>query len=264
MDSHGKVLSKPTLIRKPGSGHLHNVSFAPSTKPNHHRKQRNQRHVDKLEFWTICSANGIILEKEDVDIFERYHNDLLYWNAKVNLISRKDEENIWERHILHSLGLLTVTDFPKRARVLDVGTGGGFPGIPLKIARQDMQVLCADSIAKKAKMTAMFAEHTGLRGLSVENCRVETLAELPKHRGTYDAVVARAVAPLAEIVGWTHRLLKPTGLYALLKGGNLDEEIADARKQFPTLHIRELPLSIKGVPWFTEQEKKIVLATFTG
>jgi 16S rRNA (guanine527-N7)-methyltransferase len=244
------------------------VSFAcvnplRTTGASSHRNQRKYGNVDKLEFWTICSANGIVLEKEDVDIFERYHGDLLYWNARVNLISRKDEENIWERHILHSLGLLSAVTFPDRARIVDVGTGGGFPGIPLKIARQDMQVLCVDSITKKAKMTGMFAEHTGLRGLSVENCRVESLADQAKHRGTYDAVVARAVAPLAEIVGWTQKLLKPKGFYALLKGGDLSEEIAEARRMFPKLQVREMPLVMKGVPWFAEQEKKIVTASFT-
>ncbi|MFM8568073.1 MAG: 16S rRNA (guanine(527)-N(7))-methyltransferase RsmG [Candidatus Kapaibacterium sp.] len=219
--------------------------------------------MDKLEFWTICSANGIVLEKEDVDIFERYHGDLLYWNTRVNLVSRKDEENIWERHILHSLGLLTAVTFAPRARVVDVGTGGGFPGIPLKIARPDLTVVCVDSITKKAKMTVMFAEHTGLRALSVENCRVESLTEQPKHRGAYDTVVARAVAPLAEIVGWTRKLLKPGGTYALLKGGDLAEEIAEARREFPTLRVDERPLVMKGVPWFAEQQKKIVTASFT-
>lgn len=219
--------------------------------------------MDKLEFWTICSANGIVLEKDYIDIFERYHGDILYWNSRVNLISRKDEANIWERHILHSLGLLTAVKFPDKARVLDVGTGGGFPGIPLKIARQDLHVVCVDSITKKAKMTSMFAEHTGLRGLYVENCRTESLAEKNSHKASYDLVVARAVAPLAEIVSWTRALLKPTGKYALLKGGNLDEEIAQARREFPRLNVQVMPLVMKGMPWFTEQEKKIVTASFT-
>ncbi len=218
--------------------------------------------MELLEFWTLCSANGIVLEKEQVDIFERFHRDLLYWNAKVNLISRKDEANIWERHILHSLGMLTIANLPQRARVLDVGTGGGFPGIPLGIARPDLRIVMADSIAKKIKLTAMFVEHTGQRNMHTIHCRVEDLAAQNDFRAGFDRVVARAVAPLSELVGWTRSLLKPSGSYAFLKGGDLSEEIAAAQNLFPSLHIEVHPLTMRGVPWFEEQQKKIVLASF--
>ncbi len=219
--------------------------------------------MDKLEFWTICSANGIVLDKEQVDLFERYHRDLLHWNEKVNLISRKDEDNIWERHLLHSLGLLTQVEFPQKARVLDIGTGGGFPGLPLKIARQDLRVVCADSIAKKIKLTGMFADHTGLRGITVLNTRVEELVNNPQYAAAFDCIVARAVAPLEELVGWTKALLKKGGHFAFLKGGDLNEEIAHAQQKFPNLNIEVRPLQMRGLEWFEEQEKKIVLASFS-
>lgn len=219
--------------------------------------------MDKLEFWTICSANGIVLDKEQVDIFERFHNDLLYWNEKVNLISRKDEANVWERHILHSLAILTQVTFGEKSLVVDVGTGGGFPGIPLKIAMQGLRMNLVDSIAKKVKLTQMFAEHTGLRGIQTFNKRVEELAKDKEFAGLVDVVVARGVAPLDEIVWWTKTLMKPKGRLVLLKGGDLTEEVRVAKEKFPRLHVEVHPLQMRGVPWFEEQEKKIVLASFS-
>ena len=97
-----------------------------------------------LDFWTTCSANDIVLEKEQVDALKRYHDELIYWNAKVNMISRKDEDNVWDRHILHSLAILKYVTIRPKARVLDVGTGGGLPGIPIKIARPDLKMLLVD------------------------------------------------------------------------------------------------------------------------
>ena len=81
-----------------------------------------------LHFTSARSANNIVIDKAQVDALKRYHDELLYWNKKVNMISRKDEENVWERHILHSLTLMKYVTFPQKARVLDVGTGGGLPG----------------------------------------------------------------------------------------------------------------------------------------
>ncbi|MBK6760935.1 MAG: class I SAM-dependent methyltransferase [Ignavibacteria bacterium] len=116
-----------------------------------------------VDFWTTCSANNIVIDKAQVDALKRYHDELLYWNKKVNMISRKDEENVWERHILHSLTLMKYVTFPQKARVLDVGTGGGLPGLPIKIARPDLKMLLVDSIRKKTSMTDMFAQHTDSR-----------------------------------------------------------------------------------------------------
>jgi 16S rRNA G527 N7-methylase RsmG len=116
-----------------------------------------------VDLWTMLSANGIALSKEQMDVLDRYQRDLRYWNERVNMISRKDADNIWDRHIVHSLSLLKYVSLAPKARVLDVGTGGGLPGIPLKIARPDLRVTMVDSIAKKMKMVEMFAKHTELK-----------------------------------------------------------------------------------------------------
>ncbi len=97
--------------------------------------------------------------------FERYTNDLLYWNEKVNLISRRDTEHIWLHHILHSVAIAFTGELPKSGKVLDIGTGGGLPGIPLKILNPKFDVTLLDSIAKKVQTVGMIAGHITVHGL---------------------------------------------------------------------------------------------------
>lgn len=213
--------------------------------------------MDAIEFWTVCSSNGIVFELPQIRQFERYLKELLYWNDKVNLISRTDTANIFERHFLHSLTPLKYTDFPQKARVLDIGTGGGFPGLPLAIVRPDMHVLLTDSINKKLKITEMFAQHTGLRHVTARTIRVEDLAKEKSYIGSFDIITARAVASMGTLIEWTHKLLKPNGKYVFLKGGDLTKEIDDAKEAFPTLQVEEFPLVILGADWFEQEKKKL-------
>ncbi|MBL7998216.1 MAG: 16S rRNA (guanine(527)-N(7))-methyltransferase RsmG [Candidatus Kapabacteria bacterium] len=219
--------------------------------------------MEPLELWTLCSANGIILDKDQIEGLFRYAKELVYWNQQVNMISRRDEENVFVRHIIHSLTLLTIADIRQNARCLDIGTGGGLPGIPIKLARPDVRMTLTDSITKKVKMTEMFAKHTGLKGIEAKNIRVEELANDKQYIGSFDVIMARAVAPISELVTWTFKLLKPKGSYVFLKGGDLTEEIADARRIYPNLDIEEHLITWRSVPWFEQEEKKVILAQFT-
>jgi 16S rRNA (guanine527-N7)-methyltransferase len=212
-----------------------------------------------LEFWTACSSNGIVLEKMQVDTLERYHDELLYWNQRVNMISRKDEDNVWERHILHSLTILKYIDIKEKARVLDVGTGGGLPGIPLKVARPDIKITLVDSIKKKTTMAEMFGSHTGLKDITVLGARTEELALQNMFRANYDVVVSRAVARTGLVLSWITGLVKPTSVCAFLKGGDLSEEIAEATIMHPGWTITEHAIRVFGQPWFEENEKKVVV-----
>jgi 16S rRNA (guanine527-N7)-methyltransferase len=213
--------------------------------------------MDAIEFWTVSSSNGIVFELPQIRQFERYLKELLYWNDKVNLISRTDTANIFERHFLHSLTPLKYTDFPQKARVLDIGTGGGFPGLPLAIVRPDMHVLLTDSINKKLKITEMFAQHTGLRHVTARTIRVEDLAKEKSYIGSFDIITARAVASMGTLIGWTHKLLKPNGKFVFLKGGDLTKEIDDAKEAFPTLTVEEHPIIMLGADWFEQEKKKL-------
>ena len=216
-----------------------------------------------VDVWTLLSTNGITLSKQQMDSLERYHNELRYWNEKVNMISRKDADNIWEKHIVHSLALLKYVDLPKKARVLDVGTGGGLPGIPLKLARPDLRITCVDSIAKKTKLVTMFAEHTGLKDIDVVTSRVEELSNDPHYRRGFDVIVSRAVAPITKLVRWTRELIKEDGFYAFLKGGDLTEEIAAATQEHPSLSTQEFNIVFLGLPQYKQDEKKVIRCEFS-
>ncbi len=215
-----------------------------------------------LDFWTTCSANGIVLDKDQVDTLQRYHDELIYWNAKVNMISRRDELNIWERHILHSLCILKYVEIRPKARVLDVGTGGGLPGLPIKIARPDVKMLLTDSIRKKVTMTQMFAQHTGLKDVKAMAVRVEELAHDPHYIGAFDVVVSRAVARTAMLLQWIRPLLKPNAVCAFLKGGDLNEEIAEATSAMSNVNIQVIDIDMFGVPTFLADQKKVVVCRF--
>jgi 16S rRNA (guanine527-N7)-methyltransferase len=125
------------------------------------------------------------------------------WNEKINVISRKDIDGLYEKHVLHSLSIAAVFDFPDGAEVLDLGTGGGFPGIPLAIFFPAVKFHLADSIAKKLKVVQGVAEAIGLKNVTTQHTRAEEIRDRK-----FDVVVSRAVAPLKELWGWSKPLLK--------------------------------------------------------
>ena len=152
------------------------------------------------------------------------------WNAKINVISRKDIENLYLNHALHSLAIAKFTHFNPGAEILDVGTGGGFPGIPLAILFPETRFHLIDSIGKKITVVKNVAEAIGLRNVRAEQIRAEQV------KGEYDFIVSRAVTRLKEFYGWIHRKAKKQSAHALyngilyLKGGDLDEELAELKK----------------------------------
>ncbi len=215
--------------------------------------------MDKTEFWTIASANGIVLTIEQVTAFERYCSELKYWNEKVNLISRKDIDNIYERHLLHSISALKYINVPPKAKCLDIGTGGGLPGIPIAIASDNISMLLVDSIAKKVKITDMLAKHTGLRRISAINSRVEELQKEKNYLNHFDFVFARAVTKIVDIMLWSIPLIKQTGKFVLYKGGNIDEEIEDAKLKFKDYDFKVIVIDLFGSSYFKTEDKKVVI-----
>jgi 16S rRNA (guanine527-N7)-methyltransferase len=160
------------------------------------------------------------------------------WNEKINVISRKDIDALYERHVLHSLAIAKVIQFKSNTDILDVGTGGGFPGIPLAIMFPECNFTLVDSIGKKINVVNAVAEKVGLKNVKAYHMRAE---QLKTH---FDFVVSRAVAPAEEIVNWTKHLIsknhfhqKPNG-WLLLKGGNLKEELTAANKSYKIYSIR--------------------------
>lgn len=152
------------------------------------------------------------------------------WNEKINVISRKDIDNLYLSHVLHSLGIAKMTSFNPEADILDVGTGGGFPGIPLAILFPQTRFHLVDSIGKKITVVKNVADGVGLKNVRAEQIRAEQV------KGEYDFVVSRAVTRLKEFYGWIHRKVKKESRHTLyngilyLKGGDLQEELAELKK----------------------------------
>ncbi len=152
------------------------------------------------------------------------------WNEKINVISRKDMDNFYEHHVLHSLTIATQFEFTKGMQVMDLGCGGGFPGIPLAIFFPDVHFHMVDSINKKLKVVEGVAAAAGLKNVTVQHSRAEDITNRK-----FDAVVSRAVAPLKDLWRWSKPLIKknkmageaPNGLICL-KGGDLTQEIFES------------------------------------
>lgn len=162
------------------------------------------------------------------------------WNERINVISRKDTEELEERHILHSLALAKVWQPAAGAAVMDLGTGGGFPGIPLAIMFPDARFTLVDSIGKKTRVAKEIAAAAGVANVSVVNGRAEAVA------GQFDYVVSRAVAPMVALMGWVWKKIGkgqagnlPNGLLCL-KGGDLAEELAQTGRRADIFEIHRL------------------------
>lgn len=183
-----------------------------------------------------------------------YHD----WNAKINVISRKDIDELYTKHVLHSLAIAKVQPFEPGTYVLDVGTGGGFPGIPLAILFPETRFYLIDVIAKKIKVVQAVAEGLGLKNVKAEQMRAENA------KGDYDFIVSRAVTNMPDFYSWIKDKIKKQNKHALhngilyLKGGDLTEELKDFPKAteyniaeffsdsfFETKKVVHLPLKFK-------------------
>lgn len=180
----------------------------------------------------------------DITSHQREQFEALYglyaeWNAKINVVSRKDFDQLYLRHILHSLAIAKVCQFEDGARVIDVGCGGGFPSVPLAILFPKVNFVAADSIGKKITVVKGVCEGAGIENIDARNVRVEQINE------KFDYVVSRAVTEMATFVGWIwnkidkgQRGTLPNGIL-YLKGGDLDAELSATKLQWKQINISE-------------------------
>lgn len=169
------------------------------------------------------------LTEKQVVQFEQLYELYSFWNAQINVISRKDIDELYERHILHSLGIAKFCSFKAGEKVLDVGTGGGFPGIPLAILFPETQFHLVDSIGKKIKVVSEVAQALGLQNVKASHLRAEQVTD------KYNFVVSRAVTRLADFYPWVRGKFAKDSINAIpngilyLKGGDLTEEIKESK-----------------------------------
>ena len=177
------------------------------------------------------------LTNDQLDKFRKLEELYLEWNSRINVISRKDMEHFYERHVLHSLGIAKVMQFLPGAQVLDVGTGGGFPGIPLAILFPETKFLLVDSIGKKIKVVQEVAVAAEITNVEAIKARAEDV------KGKYDFVVSRAVTTLPDFVKWVETKIKRESRNTLqngilyLKGGDLETELAPLQNKCQVFNL---------------------------
>lgn len=166
------------------------------------------------------------LTEKQISQFEKLKPVYEQWNAKINVISRKDMDSFYERHVLHSLAIAKIVSFLADSEVLDVGTGGGFPGVPLAILFPQTKFTLVDSIGKKIKVVEEVCKELDIKNVTAINSRVEQIDK------KFDFIVSRAVTQMPEFVKWVRGKIKKSSKHSLdngilyLKGGDLTEELA--------------------------------------
>lgn len=180
------------------------------------------------------------LDENQVNQIKRLKPIYQDWNSKINVISRKDFDDFYVRHVLHSLAIAKIIQFKTGTKILDVGTGGGFPGIPLAILFPKTNFFLADSIGKKITVVKAVAEELGLENVYAEQIRAEEIQD------KFDFVVSRAVTQVDRFLPWVkNKFLKtsindlPNG-YLFLKGGNLDDEFKNLKKSYKVHEMNTL------------------------
>lgn len=179
------------------------------------------------------------LTEKQIEQFDRLQELYEDWNAKINVISRKDMDQFYVHHVLHSLGIAKVMRFQPGTKVLDIGTGGGFPGIPMAILFPDTHFHLVDSIGKKISVVKEVAKALKLSNVEAQQARAETLVR------KYDFVISRAVTRMINFYPWVKGKIKkedfnefPNGIL-YLKGGDVDEEMEETGKSYVTYHLSD-------------------------
>jgi 16S rRNA (guanine527-N7)-methyltransferase len=177
------------------------------------------------------------LTNDQLDKIRMLEELYIEWNSRINVISRKDMEHFYERHVLHSLGIAKVIQFTPGAQVMDVGTGGGFPGIPLAIMFPETNFLLVDSIGKKIKVVQEVAEAASIKNVEAIKARAEEV------KGKFDFIVSRAVTTLPDFIKWVESKIKRESRNTMqngilyLKGGDLETELAPLKNKYRVFNL---------------------------
>jgi 16S rRNA (guanine527-N7)-methyltransferase len=241
-------------------------------------EQRTVHFEKKTWFRTLCLKNGFTPTDLQIDQLDRYVHLLLDWNKKINLISRKDEENVWTYHILHSVSPLFRVNLMEGSKMVDIGSGGGLPGIPIKILRPDISLLFLDATRKKVNAVKQMVDELKLENINGAWGRAEEIGAQPDYFHKFDFVIARAVCQLDELIALSLNFLmkqkksgshespknsklidpSPPALIAF-KGGDLKQELDGAKQRYPQTQINMVDLTFTGSEQLIASDKKILL-----
>lgn len=229
---------------------------------------------EELWLYTLCKKNGVAITDIQIRQLSTFKTDLLAWNKKINLISRKNEDNLWKGHISLSISLLFKIDFRPSAKILDLGTGGGLPGIPLAIMLPGCSFLFLDSTQKKITAVQSMIESLELANAKSIWGRAEDVQQMPLFHHSFDAVVARSVSNLSNLCEWGFPFLKPGSgenvfdekiiiaapSLITFKGAEIEAEEHDARRIYPGIVFNSVPLIFSGSEDFDNFDKKLIVA----
>jgi len=202
------------------------------------------------EFHAAAEAYGLSLTEEQFQQFDRYATLLLEWNTRMNLTALTEPRDVAVKHMIDSLTAYDAAIFAGRPAVLDVGTGAGFPGLPLKIFVPQIHLTLMDSLAKRVSFLEAVVHELGLDGVRCIHARAEEAARDKAHRERYDLAVSRAVARLPVLLEYTLPFVKPGGHLLALKGRAWEEELADSKRSLKLLGgaVRETrPVHLPGL-----------------
>lgn len=226
----------------------------------------------------IMETNGFPIGQSGAQLLDSYVRKLLQWNKKINLISRQTEKAIWSQHILASISFLFKLEISNNSSMVDIGTGGGLPGIPLAILNPECRFTLIDSIHKKTRALKNIVDELSLSNVNVVCGRAEELAGEKDLRQQFTYTIARAVAPMADIVRWSKpflatfrehpvrqekrnagRTIIERGSVLMLKGGDLRSEIEETRIRHEPHSVQTHQLEIIGIDPSEVFDKKIII-----
>lgn len=190
--------------------------------------------IDLLQLQQECTKFGIEVTQDQMEKLDRYASVLMEWNEKMNLTAIKKPEEIVTKHFVDSLTLLCALQIPEGAKLIDVGTGAGFPAVPVKVMRPDLRITLLDSLNKRVTFLSALSAELEQENLCI-HARAEEAGQNPAYRQQYDVATARAVAHLRELAEYCLPLVKAQGVFAAMKSGEIETELAEAQKAIKLL-----------------------------
>ena len=186
----------------------------------------------------IFTQHGFSLTNSQVSLFTIYWENLKLWNSKINLTSIRDDHEIIMKHFLDSVAVLNYFVVQENDLVVDVGSGAGFPGIPIKILRPNLDLTLVESVSKKASFLKFLKTRLELENTKIINLRAEEIVNLSQHRQNYDLVLTRYIASIEDSIDYCLPLLKPSGNWVAFKSGNVQDEICSAAKKLKSVNAK--------------------------